>query len=1253
MIDNKNDLQGDKLIRSFQQPNDAPAAQQEIGFYFNLDNPQEEKINTLEIQQQEINKSHITNEDIKNLESHQCQLTAWIEQIKKIQVSLQKALEYFIEFKEGRCLNCFCQNQKASFLAQDNLSVINSQIEQLISQCDSLQDKQKIFNLNLNKFCSINDDFIGQAQLSPNDKYVAYSVELKYIKLYSLQAQKLEQQIKATNNITQFQFSNNSNLLYIGCQNGQLLIYDIQQQKYITKIHISSQFLNNIIQINDNMALVSCNKSQIRLIHLNDGKKYFNLKAHSTQKQLLAYDSINKTIINCQSDKSIQFYQLQNRRTLFVKQNTHDKSLIQIQFINQVNQLFTLDLGGLLKLWYVSYGQKQLTELKTFTDQSQIYNFTYQQDLQQLMILTQQQIKIMNQKDDQNQVIDHNIKQLKILQGNINSDKSNYMLILANSNIQSYQQNKSIYIRGLKFNQQNYKFFYDFDYLLYYLIMTPQRQSIFQFLIFLHQIFLQQQYILFQHYIRIFHIVKKFTINYLYQQNYKFRMMTLDKNILHVLDDIIQNEQPQKEYNIFLIGTNQSGKSTISDILEKQLKQNYNIYECNNFPKMDVFQGNHIKSMLKYYYQINKCGQSLIIFVFSQSEIIVEQSRKIFDLISKISQGVQEAFIIFNYAESENQIKRFYQKFLTNYDSRKEGLPAHTCLLLDKIIKEDKIIFVKFEQDESEISIKNEIIQQLFEEQNYHQIQIQHIFNDQALDMIKYNIGTLNELINQNQKKIILQHCQNLIKTYFSESLCQQAQSLQEDQQIIEKYQKYLQVFQNLKLFQNQDNLFQINRWDNILQIIEHYDDYISDDTLYIICARFSTKQLQLLYQHYQQKKMNFHQVFIFSLFYFAANEDIKMPGISVYIYTYCFEVLKQIQFDLSGADGFSYMDKAQNGKNDQNKVDDELDGQNGNDGEHGQNGGSFLLNSRIHNNFQKIEFHLRGGSGGKGQDGGDGADGLNGRDALRDQVDQKNYDYICDVEPVGTIGRKIVQNLLTFNSTLMIIFRSEGTLGQKGGNAGCGGFGGYKGEDGIFYISKSFVGSVKYKNQTTVDGENGQSGRPGKGGMNGRDYEGQYEGVFVLGDCRDFGPKKQNCVNQQTVTIVGVVSTGVKLSPKLFSKLVSFFEAQLGAKLALQIFSGGSVLAIQSILSSIQQFANQYNDFTRVGYLDKGKQPNGQTIKLNRKNNSKQQQNLIILKTEREKSNNQFSDFVNEKKLLFSIQIPYLNQFEELFREQ
>ena len=34
------------------------------------------------------------------------------------------------------------------------------------------------------------------------------------------------------------------------------------------------------------------------------------------------------------------------------------------------------------------------------------------------------------------------------------------------------------------------------------------------------------------------------------------------------------------------------------------------------------------------------------------------------------------------------------------------------------------------------------------------------------------------------------------------------------------------------------------------------------------------------------------------------------MPGISVYIYTYYFDVVKNIKFDLSGADGYSY-DKA------------------------------------------------------------------------------------------------------------------------------------------------------------------------------------------------------------------------------------------------------------------------------------------------------------------------------------------------------
>ncbi|MGV8949341.1 MAG: lipase family protein [Candidatus Paracaedibacter sp.] len=233
-------------------------------------------------------------------------------------------------------------------------------------------------------------------------------------------------------------------------------------------------------------------------------------------------------------------------------------------------------------------------------------------------------------------------------------------------------------------------------------------------------------------------------------------------------------------------------------------------------------------------------------------------------------------------------------------------------------------------------------------------------------------------------------------------------------------------------------------------------------------------------------------------------DNDIKMPGVDLFLKSPIFYVVGEREISLKGKDG-DRKPKANSGDTPQEPyrwIDDYEDSKNrnGKDGEQGSTGypgGKFRARGNKIFNASNLNIDVRGGNGGQGQDGGNGANGRKGK-ANRDDLTYPKEEYLISREKVKP--EKLLDHVeswgkyfLTFNGKFREVYCTY-ALGEEGGAAGQGGVGGLGGESGTiteirFDSSTGEPKIIKGNGQQGPRGQQGNKGTIGKGTLFKRTY--------------------------------------------------------------------------------------------------------------------------------------------------------------------
>ncbi|KAM3132278.1 hypothetical protein pb186bvf_015608 [Paramecium bursaria] len=313
---------------------------------------------------------------------------------------------------------------------------------------------------------------IQTTQISQNEQYVALGGVEKQLQIYHLKSKKLLQTIKLDQPIQVAKFSNDSNCMYVGCQEGNLHSFDINNnfsQKYKKQIHKNngkSNVIINLIEKQNQIVIVSTGDGSLIIIDLLQQKEISRLnQAHDRLIFGLDYNQ-SEDIIASSAFTSIKFFKGQDFQQIINNQNAHLEIIYQIQLIDK--RLLSLGDERTLKIWFIDYKNGILVFLNQIQDQFDIRSFSSVLNNKQILLIYQdfQIIQQFNhtsgdyvlgndtrQLNSMNYII---IKESCIYISIILQSKPRYFLILLNYYMYQFLVfEKSIYIKQkLQFNSQ-------------------------------------------------------------------------------------------------------------------------------------------------------------------------------------------------------------------------------------------------------------------------------------------------------------------------------------------------------------------------------------------------------------------------------------------------------------------------------------------------------------------------------------------------------------------------------------------------------------------------------------------------------------------------------------------------------------------------------------------------------------------------------------------------------------------------------
>ncbi|KAM3146093.1 hypothetical protein pb186bvf_001750 [Paramecium bursaria] len=304
-------------------------------------------------------------------------------------------------------INQECKNDK--FNNYQNLKPIEF-LKDKINQLEILSNQDKDVNLlkmqyKLNDIDQTDKCFFA-SQISNNEKYLVYGGYSYELNICDLQNQHKIQKKKLEAFMQVCQFTEDSSKLFIGSYQ---FVYGFDTKQNFNQIYrqfIHEDWVNYII-CDKNECIITCSDDKtIIKTNTKTNEQIFRLVGHTNDIIGLDYDYQNEFLISASKDQSIKVWNCQNKRIILNKENAHQTEIRQIQLINQKQNLLSLDSDGTLYLWKMDLTNKDLINIRRIND-TRIFNFYFTYQNQQLLLICQNQVKILNNNWDTCDVIDH------------------------------------------------------------------------------------------------------------------------------------------------------------------------------------------------------------------------------------------------------------------------------------------------------------------------------------------------------------------------------------------------------------------------------------------------------------------------------------------------------------------------------------------------------------------------------------------------------------------------------------------------------------------------------------------------------------------------------------------------------------------------------------------------------------------------------------------------------------------------------
>ncbi|KAM3128150.1 hypothetical protein pb186bvf_019749 [Paramecium bursaria] len=592
-------------------------------------------------------------------------------------------------------------------------------------------------------------------------------------------------------------------------------------------------------------------------------------------------------------------------------------------------------------------------------------------------------------------------------------------------------------------------------------------------------------------------------------------MDTFCEKISLILKDEASEQLSKALYNIFIIGYQESGKSTLANVLSDQqnlyfekegtqyrpINQHYfpitqedglgtsksnsiiiQDYQIWDFPGYGTGENSteNIQIRIKQIAMMNKASGTHIIIVFPYTQFTQDRGQNIIQLMNLIAQKDLPASIIISKVPPKQKLQNLVDKLQTQLGQEEVIYSDEAKEILDQIIKNKRIQLLYYPQQvEDNQQFKKESIdlikELVFDKKNFIKVKLEYRFlpSQQLIinDYMQQLKNKLNEIGNQIIKETVQNNINIITRNISDQELYKNENDYLELLKQKDKYIGYQQIFQQItNQCQDTDIYTQIRK---INEFFTNKDVRIIQNQLYINCASITLSELKSIYN----SNRNIQEIYIQSHCQFVVECDIEMPGVHVFIKCTYFSVVKQSLINLKGQPGQSISEQARSG--DEKNIHGDV----GQDGNQGEAGGIFYVDAQKYFSIEKLIIDISGGDGGNGQDGGDGLNGNDGENGKAEEVEQRLKE--CEVE--------VQQQQYHIVDIFHYYYLSSGKPGGIGGDSGCGGIGGQSGAKGVVHFH--YLQAI---NQIIIDnskiGLNGKNGKPGSGGQNGLDYVGLYQ---------------------------------------------------------------------------------------------------------------------------------------------------------------
>ncbi|KAM3143073.1 DDB1- and CUL4-associated factor 10 [Paramecium bursaria] len=222
---------------------------------------------------------------------------------------------------------------------------------QLNTQTSSVaNDYEEIMNVS-------NQDIMYSAQISQSGQYLVYCCNEQKVLVYDLWIKQKLYELDCNQIVAVFRFSDDSNLLTCGCDNGYFHCYDLQDNfKLIFSQELHDDCINDIKFIS-NYQIITC--SQDKQIIITDMQNKTNImkiqNSHDSSIQAIDYDQV---LVSCSNDQTIKIFDQQGK-LLIQEENPHK------DFITQIQLLYSM-LERVIK--YLVYGFKVIKIVQIMYD---------------------------------------------------------------------------------------------------------------------------------------------------------------------------------------------------------------------------------------------------------------------------------------------------------------------------------------------------------------------------------------------------------------------------------------------------------------------------------------------------------------------------------------------------------------------------------------------------------------------------------------------------------------------------------------------------------------------------------------------------------------------------------------------------------------------------------------------------------------------------------------------------------------------